>query len=55
MQAIPKSLIEAARATEILVRKVYRDCVEGLDLRGSSAPSVILMVNVVALTILQFR
>jgi sn-glycerol 3-phosphate transport system permease protein len=44
-----------ARATEILVYKVFRDGVEGLDLGGSSAQSVILMVIVIALTVLQFR
>jgi sn-glycerol 3-phosphate transport system permease protein len=38
-----------ARATEILVYKVYRDGVEGLDLGGSSAQSVILMLIVIAL------
>ena len=42
-------------ATEILVYKVYRDGVEGLDLGGSSAQSVILMLIVIALTVLQFR
>jgi sn-glycerol 3-phosphate transport system permease protein len=44
-----------ARATEILVYKVFRDGVEGLDLGGSSAQSVILMLVVIALTMLQFR
>ena len=44
-----------ARATEILVYKVFRDGVEGLDLGGSSAQSVILMLIVIALTVLQFR
>ena len=44
-----------ARATEILVYKVYRDGVEGLDLGGSAAQSVILMLIVIALTVLQFR
>jgi sn-glycerol 3-phosphate transport system permease protein len=44
-----------ARATEILVYKVFRDRVEGLDLGGSSAQSVILMLIVIALTVLQFR
>jgi sn-glycerol 3-phosphate transport system permease protein len=43
-----------ARATEILVYKVYRDG-EGLDLGGSAAQSVILMLIVIALTVLQFR
>jgi sn-glycerol 3-phosphate transport system permease protein len=44
-----------AKATEILVYKVYDDGVVGLDLGGSSAQSVILMVIVVALTAIQFR
>ena len=44
-----------ARATEILVYKVYRDGVEGLDLGGSAAQSVILMIIVVGLTVAQFR
>ena len=44
-----------ARATEILVFKVYYDGVVGLDLGGSAAQSVILMVLVVALTVIQFR
>jgi sn-glycerol 3-phosphate transport system permease protein len=34
---------------------VYRDAVEGLDLGGSSAQLVILMLLVIALTVLQFR
>jgi sn-glycerol 3-phosphate transport system permease protein len=37
------------------VYKVFRDGVEGLDLGGSSAQSVILMLIVIALTVLQFR
>jgi len=44
-----------ARATEILVYKVYRDGFEGLDLGGSSAQSVILMIIVITLTVIQFR
>ncbi|HEX6143799.1 MAG TPA: sn-glycerol-3-phosphate ABC transporter permease UgpA [Geminicoccaceae bacterium] len=44
-----------ARATEILVYKVYRDGFEGLDLGGSSAQSVVLMLIVIALTVVQFR
>jgi len=44
-----------ANATEILVYKVWYDGVVGLDLGGSSAQSVILMVIVVALTAIQFR
>ena len=44
-----------AGATEILVYKVYNDGFIGLDLGGSAAQSVILMVIVVALTVIQFR
>lgn len=43
------------QSTETLVFKVYEDGVRALDLGGSSAQSVILMVIVVALTIFQFR
>ena len=44
-----------AQATQILVFKVYQDGVQALDLGGSSAQSVILMLVVVALTVVQFR
>lgn len=44
-----------AKATEILVYKVYNDGFIGLDLGGSAAQSVILMVIVIGLTVLQFR
>ena len=44
-----------AKATEILVFKVYNDGFRGQDLGGSSAQSVILMVVVIALTFVQFR
>ena len=43
------------KATETLVVKVYRDGVVNLDLGGSAAQSVVLMVGVVALTAIQFR
>ncbi len=43
------------KATETLVMKVYRDGVVNLDLGGSSAQSVVLMVAVVLLTLVQFR
>lgn len=42
-------------ATQTLIYKVYRDGVVNLDLGGSSAQSVILMVFVIALTAIQFR
>ena len=44
-----------ARATEILVYKVWYDGVVGLDLGGSAAQSVILLAIVSALTAVQFR
>jgi sn-glycerol 3-phosphate transport system permease protein len=43
------------QATSILVYKVWKDGVINLDLGGSSAQSVILMLIVVGLTIFQFR
>ncbi|MBM3644929.1 MAG: sn-glycerol-3-phosphate ABC transporter permease UgpA [Alphaproteobacteria bacterium] len=44
-----------AKATEILVFKVYNDGFRGQDLGGSAAQSVILMIVVIALTVVQFR
>jgi sn-glycerol 3-phosphate transport system permease protein len=44
-----------AQATSILVFKVYHDGFKGLDLGGSAAQSVVLMVIVIALTVVQFR
>ncbi len=44
-----------AKATEILVYKVYNDGFVGLDLGGSAAQSVILMAIVIVLTVIQFR
>jgi sn-glycerol 3-phosphate transport system permease protein len=44
-----------AGATQILVYKVYEDGFKGLDLGGSAAQSVILMIIVIALTAVQFR
>jgi sn-glycerol 3-phosphate transport system permease protein len=43
------------KATETLIYKVYVDGVINLDLGGSSAQSVILLLVVVALTAVQFR
>lgn len=43
------------KATETLIYKVYTDGVVNLDLGGSSAQSVILLLVVIALTALQFR
>ncbi len=44
-----------AGATQILVYKVYKDGVLNLDLGGSAAQSVVLMLIVMALTVVQFR
>ena len=43
------------QATNIMVYKVYSDGFLGLDLGGSAAQSVILMVVVISLTVIQFR
>lgn len=44
-----------AKATEILVYKVFYDGFVGLDLGGSAAQSVILMAIVIVMTVIQFR
>lgn len=44
-----------AKSTEILVYKVFNDGFVGLDLGGSAAQSVILMILVIGLTFIQFR
>ncbi|HYM31383.1 MAG TPA: ABC transporter permease subunit, partial [Candidatus Cybelea sp.] len=44
-----------AMATNILVYKVYSDSFRALDLGGSAAQSVVLMVIVIGLTVAQFR
>ena len=44
-----------AKATEILVYKVWYDGIVGLDLGGSAAQSVVLMAIVIGLTAIQFR
>lgn len=44
-----------AKATEILVYKVYNDGFVGLDLGSSAAQSVVLMAIVIGLTVIQFR
>ena len=44
-----------AGATNILVYKVFNDGFVGLDLGGSAAQSVILMIIVISLTVVQFR
>ena len=43
------------QSTNTLVYKVYQDGFKNLDLGGSAAQSVVLMLIVVVLTILQFR
>ena len=43
------------QSTMILVYKVYQDGFKALDLGGSAAQSVILMLIVIGLTVLQFR
>jgi sn-glycerol 3-phosphate transport system permease protein len=43
------------QATTILVYKVFKDGFEALDLGGSAAQSVVLMVIVMVLTLIQFR
>ena len=43
------------KSTETLIYKVYVDGVVNLDLGGSAAQSVILMIVVIALTAIQFR
>jgi sn-glycerol 3-phosphate transport system permease protein len=43
------------QATNIMVYKVYHDGFLGLDLGGSAAQSVILMIVVISLTVVQFR
>ncbi|MBV5265183.1 carbohydrate ABC transporter permease [Pinisolibacter aquiterrae] len=44
-----------ARATELMVYKIYFDGFRGLDYSGAAAQSIILMILIVALTVLQFR
>ncbi|RTL71378.1 MAG: sn-glycerol-3-phosphate ABC transporter permease UgpA [Hyphomicrobiales bacterium] len=44
-----------AKATEILVFKVYNDGFRGQDFGGSAAQSAILMLVVITLTVVQFR
>ncbi len=44
-----------AKSTEILVYKVFNDGFIGLDLGGSAAQSVILMIIVIVITVIQFR
>jgi sn-glycerol 3-phosphate transport system permease protein len=44
-----------SEATNIMVFKIYHDSFDSLDLGGSAAQSVILMVLVIALTVIQFR
>ena len=43
------------QSTTTLIYKIYREGFAGLDLSSSSAPSVVLMVLVIILTVIQFR
>lgn len=43
------------KATETLIYKIYNDGFVNLDLGGSSAQSVILLLIVIVLTAIQFR
>jgi sn-glycerol 3-phosphate transport system permease protein len=43
------------QSTEILVYKLYKDGFKGLDLGGSAAQSVVMIVILVTLTVVQFR
>ena len=44
-----------ARATNLMVFKIFNDGFQGLDYSGAAAQSIILMVLVIALTFVQFR
>lgn len=44
-----------ARATELMVYKIYFDGFKGLDYSGAAAQSIILMGLVILLTFVQFR
>lgn len=44
-----------ARATNLMVYKIYVDGFQGLDYSGAAAQSIILMFLVIALTFVQFR
>jgi sn-glycerol 3-phosphate transport system permease protein len=44
-----------AKATEIMVYKIYSDGFRGLDYSGAAAQSIILMILIMLLTFVQFR
>ncbi len=44
-----------ARATNLMVYKIFNDGFQGLDYSGAAAQSIILMFLVLALTVVQFR
>lgn len=44
-----------ARATDLMVYKIYEDGFRGLDYSGAAAQSIILMLLVILLTFIQFR
>jgi sn-glycerol 3-phosphate transport system permease protein len=44
-----------ARATDLMVYKIYSDGFKGLDYSMAAAQSILLMIVVVSLTFVQFR
>ena len=44
-----------ARATELMVYKIYFDGFKGIDYSGAAAQSIVLMLLVIGLTFVQFR
>ena len=44
-----------AKATELMVYKIYFDGFKGLDYSGAAAQSIVLMLLVMGLTVVQFR
>jgi sn-glycerol 3-phosphate transport system permease protein len=44
-----------ARATDLMVYKIYSDGLRGFDYSGAATQSIILMLLVIALTFVQFR
>jgi sn-glycerol 3-phosphate transport system permease protein len=47
--------IGPARATDLMVYKIYADGFKGLDYSGAAAQSIVLMGLMVLLTFIQFR
>ncbi len=44
-----------ARATNLMVYKIFNDGFQGLDYSGAAAQSIVLMLLVISLTVVQFR